>query len=51
MAPGTVALAWLLAHPGLLTAIGPQTVGQLEEGLAAEALELSPVERDWLRDG
>ena len=51
VAPGTVALAWLLAHPGLLTAIGPQTVEQLDEGLAAEALELSPAERDWLRDG
>jgi aryl-alcohol dehydrogenase-like predicted oxidoreductase len=51
VAPGTVALAWLLAQPGMLTAIGPQTVEQLEEGLAAEELELSPAEHAWLRDG
>jgi aryl-alcohol dehydrogenase-like predicted oxidoreductase len=51
VAPGTVALAWLLAQPGLLTAIGPQTVEQLEEGLAAEELELTAAERSWLQDG
>jgi aryl-alcohol dehydrogenase-like predicted oxidoreductase len=51
VATGTVALAWLLAQPGMLTAIGPQTVEQLEEGLAAEELELSADERAWLRDG
>jgi aryl-alcohol dehydrogenase-like predicted oxidoreductase len=48
---GTVALAWLLAHPGLLAAIGPQTIEQLDEGLSAEQLELSPEQMSWLRDG
>jgi aryl-alcohol dehydrogenase-like predicted oxidoreductase len=51
VATGTVALAWLLAQPGMLAAIGPQTTSQLEEGLAAEELELSAAERAWLRDG
>jgi aryl-alcohol dehydrogenase-like predicted oxidoreductase len=51
VATGTVALAWLLAQPGLLTAIGPETIEQLEEGLAADELDLSEAELVWLRDG
>jgi aryl-alcohol dehydrogenase-like predicted oxidoreductase len=51
VAPTTVALAWLLGQPGLLAAIGPETLDQLEQGLAAEELELSAAQRTWLRDG
>jgi aryl-alcohol dehydrogenase-like predicted oxidoreductase len=51
VATGTVALAWLLSQPGLITAIGPQTVDQLEEGLAADELDLSEAELVWLREG
>ncbi|GAA0969017.1 aldo/keto reductase [Actinocorallia libanotica] len=41
--PGEVGLAWLLTRPGITGPIvGPRTLEQLESGLRAAALELSP---------
>ncbi|MBH1936030.1 aldo/keto reductase [Streptomyces sp. AV19] len=41
LAPGEVALAWLLAQPGITgPIIGPRTAGQLESALRAVDLEL-----------
>ncbi|WP_344025818.1 aldo/keto reductase [Streptomyces luteireticuli] len=41
LAPGEVALAWLLAQPGITgPIIGPRTAGQLESALRAVELEL-----------
>jgi aryl-alcohol dehydrogenase-like predicted oxidoreductase len=43
--PSAVALAWLLARPGLSTVIvGARTVGQLEQNLAALQVRLTPAE-------
>jgi len=43
--PSAVALAWLLARPGLSTIIvGARTVGQLEQNLAALQVKLGPGE-------
>ena len=42
-----LALAWLLAHPGVTSAVvGPRTHAQLEPVREALALELMPAERD-----
>jgi aryl-alcohol dehydrogenase-like predicted oxidoreductase len=49
--PSSVALAWLLGQPGMLAAVGPSTVDQLDQALAAERLELTAEQRRWLRDG
>ena len=42
---GQLALAWLLAQPGVTTAlIGPRTVGQLHDNLGALAVPVTPVD-------
>lgn len=42
-APADVALAWVLANPGVTSPIvGPRTLQQLEENLAAASLALAP---------
>ena len=44
---GAVALAWLIAQPGVTAAIvGAQDVSQVESALVARTLALSPEERD-----
>ena len=44
MRPNQLVLAWLLAQrsPRLVPLVGPRTPEQLEDNLAATALELSP---------
>jgi NDP-hexose C3-ketoreductase / dTDP-4-oxo-2-deoxy-alpha-D-pentos-2-ene 2,3-reductase len=45
----TLAVAWALGHPCVTSVvIGPRTVEQLEEALAALTVELSEDERDEL---
>jgi aryl-alcohol dehydrogenase-like predicted oxidoreductase len=46
---GTLALAWSLARPGMTSVIiGARTLAQLEENLAADALEVPPAILDRL---
>jgi aryl-alcohol dehydrogenase-like predicted oxidoreductase len=47
MSMAGLALAWLLAHPGITSiVVGPRTPAHLEPVREALALELSPAERD-----
>ncbi|MDR1824664.1 MAG: aldo/keto reductase [Bifidobacteriaceae bacterium] len=49
--PATVALAWSLGHPQVWASVGPDSPAQLEQALAATALDLSPADSRWLADG
>ncbi|MFT4084177.1 MAG: aldo/keto reductase [Nocardioides sp.] len=46
--PGQVALAWSLACPLLWPSIGPRTLDQLADSLAAATVELTAEQRAWL---
>jgi aryl-alcohol dehydrogenase-like predicted oxidoreductase len=49
--PATLAVAWVLAHPGVTAVVvGPRRPGQLASALAAQELGLTAEERDGLTE-
>jgi aryl-alcohol dehydrogenase-like predicted oxidoreductase len=51
VAPATLATAWVLSHPQVTAVVvGPRRPDQLDQALAAVALDLSPAERDGLAE-